>query len=81
MTCPYCKKYNPCHSHVDGTAKPSDGDISMCIDCGEPAVFQFEYTSLRKINEQEIIELKKDGTWNKIRKLASLIQERKVKQN
>jgi uncharacterized Zn finger protein len=40
MTCPYCGKKNELHDSVtDPGARPSPGDVSMCITCGSWGVF------------------------------------------
>lgn len=40
VKCPYCGKLNElASSQTDRGAKPDDGDVSICIDCGNVALF------------------------------------------
>lgn len=47
LACPHCGKVNDRHTDMRGSAIPKDGDIAICIDCGELAVFNVTEGCLR----------------------------------
>ncbi|CAK0403929.1 Uncharacterised protein [Burkholderia pseudomallei] len=51
LTCPHCGAHNDLHSAVTQAGKPpvppADGDISICISCGELAIFDMHERCLR----------------------------------
>ena len=60
--CPYCHSETPETSAVVRSkenlpVKISEGDLSLCIVCGEVAVFLKDGNSIRKISDQEQAEL------------------------
>lgn len=40
--CPYCTHVNDLASALKGGAKPGDGDFSICLTCGNIAVFKHD---------------------------------------
>ncbi|CAJ5618854.1 Uncharacterised protein [Burkholderia pseudomallei] len=62
LTCPHCGAHNDRHSAVtepgEAPAPPSDGDVSICISCGELAIFDMHERCLRfpTIDEANALE-------------------------
>lgn len=61
MNCPYCNKANNMHSCINGSEKPKDGDISICIGCCKPVMYYNNATEQRKITDEEWSRLE-EGT-------------------
>ena len=59
--CPFCGKPLDAASPTEGSndRQPSDGDLSMCIYCGEWIVFNADLT-FRKPNDEEYEEVARD---------------------
>ncbi|MDY7815394.1 hypothetical protein U0F71_06655 [Burkholderia pseudomallei] len=51
LTCPHCGAHNDRHSAVtergEPPTAPSDGAVSICISCGELAIFDMHERCLR----------------------------------
>ena len=39
-TCPWCGRVNDMAGNIENDCRPKDGDVVMCIDCGQWAVFE-----------------------------------------
>jgi hypothetical protein len=65
LSCPHCGRLNEASSGVTRGGKPAPGDASLCIGCGEWAI----YTGLspRKPNAGELADLEADETCIKVR--------------
>lgn len=66
--CCYCGKYQPHASpaHTDEPdADPGDGDLSICIACGEWNVFEGDH--LRKPTDDEFEEIGTDVECHRVR--------------
>lgn len=66
LTCPHCGTAHELHSAVTrpgkAPASPNDGDISICISCGELAIFDMHERCLRfpTIDEANALESNPD---------------------
>jgi hypothetical protein len=60
LTCLHCGKPNDASTSTGQGELPGDGDISLCIDCGAIAFFDFQAGNLRAPNEVEMVALLKD---------------------
>lgn len=80
MKCPHCQTYNPDHSAVldDGCPPPMEGDISICIKCGEISIFKTGAKELRKANDHDIDQMVKNGLWKTVHKICRRIQNAKA---
>ncbi|RBB38887.1 hypothetical protein DPV79_16025 [Burkholderia reimsis] len=58
-TCPFCGKRNDDHTGVRGHIVPEDGDVSICIGCGQLAVF--DHDALRAPTDDESDEFARDA--------------------
>ncbi|ARL77586.1 hypothetical protein BOC54_36935 [Burkholderia pseudomallei] len=48
LTCPHCHALHEFHSDLTRPgAQPKDGDVSICINCGEFAIFDLHERCLR----------------------------------
>lgn len=57
LTCPFCKRVNDAHQAADGSDKvPSDGDISLCIECAQPAKYADGGATLLPLTPEEHLE-------------------------
>jgi hypothetical protein len=65
MICPHCGRYNEAYSGVTTPAGPKPGDVSMCIGCGNWAIFEDD--GMRKPNEEEREWLAEEDTCIKVR--------------
>lgn len=61
--CPFCGEFANCQSHVGQTlAVPENGDISVCVHCGEAAIFDFTLpANVRQPTEEEQNEINKSA--------------------
>lgn len=58
LICPYCHKANDTHDSLDDPgAQPGDGDLSLCIGCGQFGVFDLRERCLRLPNIGELGEI------------------------
>jgi hypothetical protein len=76
-TCPYCGKENDMAElaqHAESTA-PVDGDISLCIGCGEPAIFNDDL-SVRKPTAKEYADIMKEVHVQKARAIIMMCKHR-----
>lgn len=55
--CPYCSKINELHEQRDASGEPAPGDISMCISCGNFAMFGDDM-SLHKLTDAQKNDLR-----------------------
>ena len=59
MKCPYCDYISTSQETLDGETEYADGDVSLCIECGEAGLFEkneivkVDYTKLSKKTEEE----------------------------
>jgi hypothetical protein len=71
VSCPYCGYKFDSYDGIDtpGYVPPSDGDYSICIDCGEVGIFVsvFGKLSSRRMNDREKEIASENGTLNKVR--------------
>lgn len=78
-TCPYCRTVNDNHETLKKEKDPKDGDISLCITCGEVGIFQ--KGEICKTNEMDLAketiqELKKiRRAWVRTRKISELAKD------
>lgn len=73
--CPWCGKRNNRVTAVEHKAKPKSGDLTICIDCGEWAVFGFVPGGLRKPTDAEFVEIGTDDTCQKVRRAWVAMKE------
>jgi hypothetical protein len=69
LMCPFCENVmdaTTCVS-VEGTKRPVDDDVTMCITCGEIAMFATKPLRLRKPTDAEYVELAADEQVQKMR--------------
>lgn len=62
-TCPICKKANQMATLMDrtvGTLQPTDGDINMCIGCGDWSIVEGDH--LRRPTNAELEEIRTSDT-------------------
>lgn len=58
LSCPHCGAVHECHSDpLNKDAVPKDGDISVCIDCGEFSIFDLRERCLRLPTDEEMHDL------------------------
>jgi hypothetical protein len=70
LECPFCAKVmdaTTCVSAEGGKRQPTSGDITMCISCGEIAVFATKPLRLRKPTDAEYLVLAADEHVKKMR--------------
>lgn len=64
--CPFCGKDNPLADTVTGAhSTPQPGDLSLCIGCGEWAVFT--ENGVRKPNADDYAYIASDGVCQRAR--------------
>ena len=39
VVCPYCNRAHTAHTSLTEAARPAEGDVSLCIVCGQLGVF------------------------------------------
>jgi hypothetical protein len=57
-TCPHCGKVNYLHTDFNGKT-PKHDDVSICIDCGQFAVFDLQNKCLRLPTADEQLEFER----------------------
>jgi len=73
--CLTCGYVTDAASHMrDEKAVPKQGDISMCMKCGELHVFTKALT-YKKISPRKLLELKASKTWLEVMRLRHAIKE------
>jgi hypothetical protein len=80
-TCPFCGKDNPLADSITGKhATPTPGDVSLCIGCGEWAVFTED--GVRKPNSDEYDNIVSDTVCQRARSawLLTMKKEAQKKQ-
>lgn len=69
LTCPFC--HYRCDAatsvNVEGEDEPEDGDLSICIKCGEWIVFADNVTGVRKPTDDEYLEIGSDRFYASVR--------------
>lgn len=72
MNCPYCGYAFELHETLDGFDKPKDGDVSICINCGNMGMFKgneivkIDIDTLEKMPKETIDEVDKiKRAWRK----------------
>jgi hypothetical protein len=73
-TCPTCGDLNDAASNEHG-ATPSEGDVSMCVNCGEITMFNADL-SQRIPTEEEMAAIRSDPTWTKIELMQVIVKRR-----
>lgn len=64
-TCRKCGRRNDCASGTDG-ARPTPGDVSICIQCGEVSLFTDAF-DLREPTPEEADEIARDPVVTRFR--------------
>jgi hypothetical protein len=77
--CPFCGAVHDGASNVSSNDAPSDGDVTLCIDCGEWGIFAPVVGMLRKPTDAEYEFLGTDKDARKVREAWVLLQ--KIKQH
>lgn len=68
LICPFCHYRCDAATPVEGDFdEPKDGDLSICIKCGEWVVFADDVTSVRKPTDDEYLEIGSDRFYGTIR--------------
>lgn len=76
--CPYCDYEATEHETLEGETNKRDGDISICINCGEVSLFQHTYfgglkkvdiNSLEEDTKQEVLKIQE--AWLQTKSLKS----------
>lgn len=75
--CPYCGKKMDSSNGVDHDSGPSEGAVTICIDCTRPSIFN-EKLELEKPTAEELVDLYKDP---RIRQVQAAIRSVKAKMN
>ena len=75
--CPQCNYKTGAATQVHGEeGSPEAGSISVCLNCGQLAVFNADLT-LRRMTREEIADTMKDqGAWQTITKAQRMIEQR-----
>jgi hypothetical protein len=73
-TCPFCKVSHDGVTNVTGTPTPVTGDVTMCIECGEWAIFADVPGRLRKPTDAEYDKIVASEVATKARKAWLLTQ-------
>jgi hypothetical protein len=60
LKCVHCGRVNELHTGAGHDDPPGDGDLSVCIECGAMAFFDFQAKCLRAPSEDEMRELLAD---------------------
>ena len=78
--CPWCGYRHEVASAVggDGPRKPDAGSISICIACGEVAVFELDFLGLRlrEPTDEERASIEEDDTVRQVREAWRVVQAR-----
>jgi hypothetical protein len=72
--CPWCHEEMPNVSGMNTKERPTEGAVSLCIQCGEWAVFQGN-GSLRKPTDDEFIEIGSNLECQMVRRAWVMVQE------
>lgn len=65
--CPWCAKHINRASNLDDEGlKPNPGDVMLCLDCGEAAIYAADLR-LRKPTDDEHVEIADDPDYQKHR--------------
>ncbi len=73
--CPFCGYEFDASTCINNPkARPSSGDPTVCIGCGNVLVFDEDYRP-RKATEVETIELQRDVVWPMIQRASQAIRE------
>jgi hypothetical protein len=75
--CPACGFILDTATNVNGSKSPSFGDITICLYCGEIAVYDVGLM-LRSAEQSEIDDMKKHQSWGAIEKLIQAIREKRL---
>ncbi|KVT60620.1 hypothetical protein WK55_09755 [Burkholderia ubonensis] len=51
--CPFCAKINDRHMGLTCHVEPEDGDVSICVGCGQLAVFDLVNAHMRVPTDDE----------------------------
>lgn len=62
QSCPACGRTVDRHSCLDGEHRPTQGDISICIGCGDYAVYD-ESLVLQRPTPAQDIQIKRTTAW------------------
>lgn len=67
VRCPHCGKLNDLASGLNGARRPDAGSVSLCMTCGEWAVFENDFIGLRLRvpTEDEWASMQRDETVQK----------------
>lgn len=78
-TCPFCGCKHELASNLTGPVAPEDGDLTMCVRCGEWAFFDSGVLlgGLRKPTDEEYETLNGDERCRKIREAWVLTKEKR----
>jgi len=61
MVCPNCGAQHDVAGTINSDDRPSDGDVSLCVQCGEPAIFDFSLPgNMRKPTIEELEHIAAD---------------------
>ena len=87
-SCPYCGKFNDCHTNVDadtvdGGGPPEDGDCAICIGCGNWSIFDGANLRLPTDVEWQEIQhnqdcMRADRAWRAMDKERSAQQKKEA---
>lgn len=70
VRCPHCRAEFDGHSATDGSGDhPTHGDVTMCIRCGQPSIFDAHDKCLRMPSTPELREFEENPHFRKVRSL------------
>lgn len=78
ITCPTCGRLNELHTHTGESRKPPvPGDVSLCIDCNQPAFYvqDGDRLALRLPTDAEYVQLLADP---RVRRLMGAVDSAKL---
>lgn len=78
LTCPGCGVGLDGHDGVTVNGPPADGDVTICFDCGEIAVFDAGVTRLREPTNDEMLDIRTSETWAAVREVRDRIKNRRA---
>lgn len=81
-TCPYCGKKNYLNTPIHGDGSPKPDSISICIGCGEAAVFD-DNLELKKMKNEQRTDLftGHPDVWRTMQRVKEFILQRKAQMN
>ena len=76
--CPYCGKKISAASNAIDEGEPKVGDVTICLYCGEVAMFDADL-HLREPTADETIAIARDGRTDQLRKMWLMWQAEQAK--